>query len=606
VRATLGAILVNSVLPEEFRDYNRTWDKKTTSAVMDAVAKKYPNDYRDIVHKLHEIGGLAAYTSGHTVTLNDLASVALPPEKTMEINRAIDKITDSKGSFDEKNKQLLEFLGKIGEDAEVSTLQALTQRNNPLAKEVNAGARGNATQLNSMVGSSSLVLDQDNNPAPVAIMNSLSHGLSPAEYFAQSFGTRRGAISTKMATADSGFLGKQLALAAHRLIATDDEPMPGLGLPVDAFDEDNVGAALAQDVGPYKAGTIITSSMVKSWPKGTKRILVRSPVSDISPDGGVPRLSLGIRENGIPEHGEEVGIPAIQTITNDLSQGALNEKHRGGAGGVRKAGFKVINQLVQVPKVFPSGAAHAALDGNVTAITDAPQGGKYIHIGDTKHYVAPDQSPTVQKGASVEAGDVMSNGLPNPSVIVHHKGIGEGRRYFTDLMRDVLNESKLGANRRNIELMARSVINHVRVKDESDALPGALPGDVVEYDRLAHSYQPREGALEVPATSAKGGYLEKPVLHYSIGTQIKPSVSRTLKEFGVKTVTVHKDPPPFEPYQERVMTSMLQSPDWAERLGGFYTSKGMLDAVHRGGSSDLNSNSYIPKLVFGAPLAGDK
>lgn len=996
MKATLGSILVNDALPEELRDYSRVWDKKTTQAVLDVMARKYPDRYKDVVDKLHTIGGLSAYVSGHSVSLQDVQGATISRSKNLTLRRAIDRINDQRGSLTGRNSAILKLLGAVAEESQANTLDQLAKAGNPLAKEVLAGARGNATQLNSMVGSAVLMLDQNDNPAPIPVANSLAQGLTPAEYWAQSYGTRKGAIATKKGTAEAGYLSKQLALAAHKLLASDDELRPGVGLPVDADDVDNVGTVLAANVGDMKAGTVITPSMMKRWPKGTKKILVRSPISDIARNGGIPREALGLRERGtFPDVGEQVGIPAIQTITERLSQGSLNVKHcitcytpvlyadwssrridevqegdwvmgsdatgrlrpvqvlevidngpkqcwrttfirngahrrkaeevrldstldhkllatryvtgqkdevlngqlrqihvgqksrqfyaalpagfdsdglrqepmalllglllgdgcyteavgsvhfstadeqlkqeltqyllslnlkftklaghkyyhrvsmiddpggdrnsdgrmktgsrnparkfleehgmwgkyayekvipdvvhtwdnqsvasllaglvitdgsiypsdshrkpgisfvstsrqmidqfrylsgirfglwfteptrvqevsirgewrhnhemwqitltvpsqvrkfaelvplkgvkrdylrrliddyqspdreafvgfkrvrqeplgelltfdlqvdhpdhlfvlanglivsnSGGAGGVRRGGFPVINQLLQVPKVFPSGAAHSVVDGTVAGITEAPQGGKYIWIGEEKYYVSQEQEPTVKVGDRVEEGDVLSNGLPNPAIITKYKGIGEGRKYFMELMRDVLEESRMSTNRRNIEVLARSVINHVEVMDDSEAIPGAMPGDVVEYDRLAAIYQPREGTIEIPSKSVKQGYLEQPVLQYSIGTRITPKVRETFKRFGVGNVAIHPDPPPFQPAMSPVLTNLAKSPDWLERLGSFYVSRGFLDSVHRGASSDLESTSYIPRVIAGKPLSG--
>ena len=262
----------------------------------------------------------------------------------------------------------------------------------------------------------------------------------------------------------------------------------------------------------------------------------------------------------------------------------------------------MVNQLVQVPETYPSGAAHASEDGSIGDITDAPQGGKHIHIGDKQYYVDTDQTPIVKTGDRVEAGDVLSDGLPNPAAVVKHKGVGEGRRYFMEIMRDVLDTSGVKTSRRNIELLSRALINHVEINDESDSIPGALPGDVMEYDHLAHVYQPREDALEVPTQGSLGMYMEKPALHYSIGTRITPTVQAKLSAHKVSTVLAHSEPPPFQPHMVRAMTSLLNTPDWLTRLRSTYVQKGMLDSVHRGATADIGGKSYIPKVISGGGL----
>jgi len=602
---TVGQILINDALPEDLRDYGRVLDKKNIASMLDKLAKRYPDEYVDVVQRLHELGGLSAYLSGHTVSLDDLESQPMSPKELSAIKQRIEQFSRSKEPISNRRAELAEYLSGHARAAQQRTLENLRKKGNPLADQVDSGSRGNPTQLNMMVGAPVMVMDSEGNPVPLPIANSFAHGMDPAEYFAHTFGTRTGMVGVKLGTAKAGALGKQLALAASRLYVSEGEPVAGVGLPVDADDPDNEGAVLAADVGPHKAGTVITSAMIRNWPKGTKQILVRSPVSDIAPDGGVPVEAAGYRERmTFPDVGENIGIGAVQAIAERIAQSALGSKHIGGAGGAKKGGFSVINQLAQVPATFPSGAAHAMSDGIVDSIKDAPQGGKYIQVGANTHYVDVDQEPIVSVGQKVEAGDVLSNGLPNPAVMVMHKGVGEGRRYFMNTMRDVLEASNAPTSRRNIELLSRALINHVEVTDESDSIPGALPGDTIEYDRMASTYLPRDDSLETSIGIAKGMYLEKPVLHYSIGTRVTPSIQKMLKSHGIENVTVNKERPPFVPKMNRAMTSMLFSPDWVTRLGGTYLEKGLLEAVHRGRSSDLAGKSHIPRVISGEITGG--
>lgn len=275
-----------------------------------------------------------------------------------------------------------------------------------------------------------------------------------------------------------------------------------------------------------------------------------------------------------------------------------SSKHKGGVSEARQgaSGFKVINQLAQVPKTFTGGAAHAQHDGRVSAIYDAPAGGKYVMIGPNRHYVATGFNPTVKPGDIVEAGDTISEGLPNPAEAVRHKGVGEGRRYFVDTWQQVFRNSGLKAERRNTELLARGLINHVRLTEE---VGDYVPDDVVPYDVLERSYQPRSGHEIATPKSAVGRYLEKPVLHYSVGTKIRPSMLKNLDHFGVKSLVVHKDPPPFEPEMIRAMENLVHDQDWMARQLGSNLSRGLLHGAHRGATADEAGTSYVPSLARG-------
>jgi hypothetical protein len=101
----------------------------------------------------------------------------------------------------------------------------------------------------------------------------------------------------------------------------------------------------------------------------------------------------------------------------------------------------------------------------------------------------------------IEAGDVLSDGIPNPAIITEHKGVGEGRKYFVKAMADAIQSSGQRGHRRNIELLARGLINHVRLDEETD---DNVPGDVVPYSTLEHKYKPRPGHRVVTPEQAVG------------------------------------------------------------------------------------------------------
>jgi len=272
-----------------------------------------------------------------------------------------------------------------------------------------------------------------------------------------------------------------------------------------------------------------------------------------------------------------------------------SSKHSGGVAGAKgMSGFDTLNLLVQVPKAFKGGAAHAQDDGRVNGIRPAPQGGSYVNIGGKDHYVAHGYDIKVKPGQEVEAGDVISEGLPNPSEAVKHKGLGEGSRYFVDTFTKAAREAGINVHRRNIELLARGLINHVELDSEWNE---HVPGDVVSYRRLEHKYEPREGHEVVPVAKAKGQYLEAPVLHYSIGTRLRPSVIQTLSDYGVQNVAVHKDPPPFKPLMIRGMENVAHDEDWMTRFLGSYLKKNFLTGVHRSDVSDEAGTSYVPSLA---------
>lgn len=295
------------------------------------------------------------------------------------------------------------------------------------------------------------------------------------------------------------------------------------------------------------------------------------------------------------DHDDHLFVLANGLIVSNSS------KHTGGIAGAAGAGaisgFKYINQLVQVPKKFRSGAAHSQRDGRVARIEKAPQGGKYVYVGNEEHYVHKDYPLKVAVGDEVEAGDVLSDGIPNPAEIVKHKGLGEGRRYFIDAFRSALEDSGVSGHRRNMELLSRGLLNYVRLTDE---IGDWSPDDVVPYQQLERQWRPRAGHTVSTPKSVVGQYLERPVLHYTVGTKIRPSMLGNMDKFGVKNVVVHRDPPPFQAEMIRGMANVAHDPDWMTRMFGSYQTKSLLEGARRGAVADEEGTSYVPALAAGA------
>lgn len=611
MRTTLGQLLVNEALPEELRDYQRPLDKKGTQALLRVVAEKYPEQYKDITKRLADIGKDVAYSEGSSISLKDLQPAYAKQLVIPALREKIRAITNDKTlTQEQKEQQIIQETSKlVGKLDDAILLEGIKDKNR-LTTYISSGARGGKSQLGQMRGASLLVSDHRGNVIPIPILSSFSEGLDPVEMWASSYGVRSGYVDIKQATPKAGFFGKQLANAAHRLIVSREKPLPGSGLPVETDDPDNEGAVLAHDYGQFKVGTILTPNILKQLKRKHPKIVVYSPMAAPAAGGGVPQWAVGVRENGMAAPGDNVGIAAAQAISEPLAQSSISSKHVGGvvgaAGGGSSAetnkGFEAVNRLANIPKHFEGRSPVAELDGSVSHVEDAPQGGKYVYIGNTQHYVGVGQDLAVRPGQVVEAGDVLSTSLPNPADVVRHKGIGEGRRYFMQSLRNVLDASGVRAHRRNLELLSRALINHVRITGDNSPA-GSLPDDIVEYDDFAARYVPREGAKAMKTKLARGKYLEQPVLHYSIGTRMTPRVMVELQEHGVSDVMVHDNQPDFEPEMQRAMDSLSHDKDWMTRMGGFHLQKNLLKSVHRGATSELTgSTSYMPGTARGIAL----
>lgn len=262
------------------------------------------------------------------------------------------------------------------------------------------------------------------------------------------------------------------------------------------------------------------------------------------------------------------------------------------------AGLEYIEQFLQSPETFKDRAAVSEFTGKVEDIKPAPQGGSYIIINGQEHYVLPNMDIFVKKGDEVEAGQILSDGLADPEDIVRLRGIGEGRKYFTDRFKQILDESGAKAHRRNVELLARSFVDKVKITDP-DGLGDFLPEDVISYNALEANYVPEKDtkAYSVDDENAVGKYLQKPVLHYSIGTKLLPSMLKHIKKTGISdNVFVSEKEPKFEPVLIRLREApLIGHNDFIGKGIASYQKSNYLDSAITGAQSNIkeNLNPYV-------------
>lgn len=601
-----GQLLVNSALPKDLRRYDRPLVGGDLEAVLAEIGHRDPELYRDVSFKLMDIGREQAYYNGTTIGIDDLTQGVAVRKQLMPMIRKAEAAIDADTTLtdDERREKLGAMYDDIQEKLVKNTLDEAVAKGNALGLQVMSKSRGNPTQLASVLSTPGAFRDNSGKSLGAFVDRSYSEGLRPWEYYMASFGARRGVISTKFATRDAGDLGKQMNTVAAGLRITEDDCGTLNGIPVDANDNDNIGAVLAIPSMGLRRNQALDTKFIKGLKDSDpKEIVVRSPLTCQS-QTGICKMCAGKRETGdFPELGEAIGIKSTSALSERIAQGALNTKHTGGQKGKEKqyAGFNYIDQIAQMPETFNDGAAVSSVDGNVDRVEPAPQGGTHVFIGDAVHYILPQLEATVKVGDTVEAGDQLSSGLLNPADVVKYKGLGEGRRYFTQRFTKAFKDSGLTANRRNVEVLARAFINNVEVT-APNGVGDYLPGDVVRYSALAHSYRPRETAKRLPTGQAIGKYLETPVLHHTIGTRVTKKLTDQLSRHGIDQVIVDDDEPDFSPTTVRMQTAGETEPDWMAKLQGTYLMQNLSESAQLGSTSNIHGTHPVPAIAYGAEL----
>ena len=590
-------LLVNSVLPPDMQRDSFDLSAKGVKSLLSELAMTHKDEYADIIDKLKNIGRNLVYQQGATITLNDLKAPFDRQKVYDEMDAKVKLIKDTVKDKKEQKKLIKQTYQEYSSLLDNLTKQFTSDSPNGLSRIVQSGARGNLTQQKAIVTSPSVYVDYKGDTIPIFVRKSFAEGLSLPEYLAGTYGGRAAVIEGKKNTAKFGGLGKELGAIGVQQVVTKIKDDSNNFIDLDADDISAYGRVLAKDTSGYPKGTLIDKNVLaKLRGAGNKTLYVYSPLSTVSEEG-IPAEAVGISYNGtLPGMGYQAGITAAQSLGEILAQSSLNAKHFSGLskGGAKKniSGGNYIEQFLQSPENFKDRATVAKVSGTIDDIKPAPQGGSNIYINGEKHYVLPDLSIEVKKGDKVERGDIISDGLADVEDIVKYRGLGSGRRYFARRLRQLFNDSGHYADLKNTEILARGLINKVRVTNP-DGIGNYLYGDIADYNAIAANYEPPKSAKDYDITkeNIEDKYLEQPILHYTIGTKLTPRMINRIKKAGFTTVKASDIEPPFEPVVVRMREAPMKgSQDWLAKQKSSYLESNLIDSAIRGSDSNIRSN----------------
>ena len=605
---TVGQVLLKFFIPAQFHNLiqDTILDKKGIGKLFAELAEKAPDQYSKIVSDLTRLGFEISTRQGTSITLKDLVSPIDKNKLWDEFEKYSNDVEKSKDPKAVKDKKIFDRYNEMMGSVEKDILAKGLSDNRSLAKIILAGSRGSPAQYRGTITTQGFVVDAEGKPKmDIPIKSSYAEGLSLPEYLTTSFGTRTGEVLKKISVAQGGYGSKQFARALMPLqvVEADCDTYNGIDVPVS--DRESVGAYLAKAIEGYNRNNEVTSRMLGDLKeKNIKNITIRSPMTCQSNkkhhSGGLCQMCVGRREKGLAAMDSYVGLVAGTAVAEPLTESAMKARHSGGAatslGG--QQGFKLINQLANIPKTFVGKAPLAQEDGVITQLEPASAGGYFISVNGQEHYIGLDQEPRFKLGDRVEQGEALSTGLVDPREVVQYRGIGDGRKYYMEAMKKAFDDSGLPVNRRNFELIAKAAIDHVRITD-NEGLGGYLPDQVVAYSSIEKDYQPREDSKNLRLDLAYGKFLEKPELHYTIGTKITTAVIKHLREHKIESVLVNDNPPHFEPAMVRLVDIPEHHDDWMHVLNSTNLAKRFVNMVNKGATSDIKGASPIPGLAYG-------
>ena len=606
---TLGRERVRQALPDKYKEWaDRELGKKEVVELTTLLAKEDPDAYVDILQALQQIGEDTVTRYGREAALS--FSDSMPSKKVQALNRQLKQligsvVNDPKLTEEQKENKIKDLGYKYTQKASDAVFEDQDSRGTALAAQIKSGSRGNKTQLMQLMFGNMMMKDALNRDIPYIHTDPFVFGTSPMAYWVSASSGRKGMYDVQAATGQAGYLGKQVTNVTHDvIIEKDDCGTKDTGVPFKAADPQNIGRVLLRPFHKHPAGEVVDAKMVAEADDDEEMIL-RTPMTCRCANGVCAKCN-GLAESGrFPGIGEYVALNSARAFVEPITQQGISSKHGSGIGGKKvedpdgedqPTGFPAIERMFQAQQEFPGGAVLAPVDGIVTSIRPAAQGGNYITVGAQTLYCNPNRTFRVKVGDKVTAGDVLTNGVPNPAEVVGYKGLGQGRIYYMNKLNEVLKKAGFGIERSNLESYSRAAINKVRITSE-DGYRSWLPGDVVNYSDIAADYQPRDNAVKVRPDKAVNKYLESPVLFYSIGTKITPDVAKNLQKYGFNDITVSPDPPPFKSEYMRPAAALQNDKHWLPRMAGERLRDSLFDAARREMTDSYDSTSYVDRIV---------
>ena len=365
VETTVGRVIFNQVVPEDYGYINELLTKKSLRSIVGdmvrmegtAVTTKFLDDIKNM-------GYYQAYKGGLSF---NLGNVLVPQVKSGLIADANAKAAEirefEKMGFmgpNERYNQIVDLWTDVNAKLTQEVMKVLSsddQGFNPVYMMLHSGARGSEAQVSQLCGMRGLMAkpmkagsggsEIIENP----ILSNFQEGLSVLEYFISTHGARKGLADTALKTADAGYLTRRLVDVAHDVIITCKDCGTLRGLTVSRGEEikekgkhsllyDRIlGRVALHDIFSPATGELIVSGG-EEINEEIAEAIDESPLESIEirsvltceAKHGVCANCYGrnLASGKLVQKGEAVGVIAAQSIGEPGTQLTLRTFHQGG------------------------------------------------------------------------------------------------------------------------------------------------------------------------------------------------------------------------------------------------------------------------------------
>ncbi len=363
VETTVGRVLFNQVVPEEYGYINQLLTKKALRDIIGDVLKKTGTDKTArFLDDIKDLGFTMAFKGGLSFNLSDVIIPEIKDEFIEEANQEVEEVRfNYENGFitdNERYNQIIDIWTHTNSRLTTTLMDKLTKNNqgfNPVFMMLDSGARGSKEQIRQLSGMRGLMAKPQKSGATGGeiienpILSNFKEGLSVLEYFISTHGARKGLADTALKTADAGYLTRRLVDVAQDVIISEEDCGTLRGLMIMALkkSEETVETLYDRILGRVSlhdvyhpqtgarlavAGQELTEDICRQIDDSPiESVEIRSVLTCESKQGVCAKCyGRNLATGTMVQKGEAVGVIAAQSIGEPGTQLTLRTFHVGG------------------------------------------------------------------------------------------------------------------------------------------------------------------------------------------------------------------------------------------------------------------------------------
>ena len=454
---TVGRVLFNQVVPEEYGYINQVLTKKALRDIIGDILKKTGTaKTAKFLDDIKDLGFKMAFEGGLSFNLDDVIVPAIKEELIAESELEVEDVVNNYNmgfiTNNERYNQIIDIWTHTNSQLTQTLMNQLSkdkQGFNPVYMMLDSGARGSKEQIRQLSGMRGLMAKPQKSGAGGGeiienpILSNFKEGLSVLEYFISTHGARKGLADTALKTADAGYLTRRLVDVSQDVIISEKDCGTLRGLTISALKKQEevveslydriLGRVTLHDVYHPQTGELIigagteikeeTAHKIEDSP--LEMVEIRSVLTCESKKGVCAKCyGRNLASGRMVERGEAVGVIAAQSIGEPGTQLTLRTFHVGGvAGGIASTsrieakydGILEIDELRSVEYIKSSGEKCDIVIGRSAEMRIVDRNTRIAISSGNIPYGA---NLYFSNGAEVKKGNIISDWDPYNAVIL--------------------------------------------------------------------------------------------------------------------------------------------------------------------------------------------